>query len=366
MIQFLDLHKINGRFEKEFQEQFQLFLNSGSYVLGTQVVAFEKAYAQYCGTQYCIGVSNGLDALILIFRAYLELGFLNKKDEIIVPANTFVASIIAIKEVGLIPVLVEPDIDTYNISVLEIEKHITSKTKVIMAVHLYGLLANMNDINTLAKQHNLIVVEDAAQAHGAVNLNNKKAGNLSDAAAFSFYPSKNLGALGDAGGITTDNKVLNDTIRKLRNYGSSTKYVYEFVGKNNRLDELQATFLNIKLRLLDNDNEKRRVIAKSYLQKIKNDKVKLPIYNGSSNHVFYAFVVRVDNRENFIDFMQENKIQTLIHYPIPPHKQKAFLGLNTKALPLTEVIHKTIVSLPISPVMTADDVNKVIQVVNQY
>lgn len=366
MIKFLDLYKINDRFEKEFKDQFSRFLDSGTYVLGNQVDIFEKAYAEYCGTKYCIGVSNGLDALILIFRGYIELGFLSKNDEIIVPANTFLASIIAIKEVGLTPVLIEPDIDTYNISILEIEKHISPKTKAIMVVHLYGLLVDMNGISKLAKENDLIVVEDAAQAHGAINHQGKKAGDLSNAAAFSFYPSKNLGALGDAGGITTNDKGLNDIIRKLRNYGSSTKYVYDYVGKNNRLDEIQAVFLNIKLKYLDQDNEKRRSIAKTYLKNINNEKVNLPFYDTSKNHVFYAFVILVEKRDVFIGYLKENDIQTLIHYPIPPHKQKAFFDLHTNSLPLTETIHNTIVSLPISPVMTREEVDKVIQVVNKY
>ncbi|MEP1489703.1 MAG: DegT/DnrJ/EryC1/StrS family aminotransferase [Algibacter sp.] len=366
MIKFLDLKRINNRFKNEFKIEFDKFLDTGQYILGNQVDCFENEFANYCGTKYCVGVSNGLDALILIFKAYLELGALSQNDEVIVPANTFAASIIAVKEVGLIPVLVEPDLDTYNLSILEIEKHITPKTKAIMSVHLYGLLADMDGINKLAKKYNILVVEDAAQAHGAINSKRKKAGNLSGAGAFSFYPSKNLGALGDAGGITTNDKVLNDTIRKLRNYGSSTKYVYEFVGKNNRLDEIQAVILNVKLKYLNDDNEKRRIIAKTYLQNIKNEKVKLPFYDGSNNHVFYAFVVLVENREVFINFLKKNEIQTLIHYPIPPHKQKAFSDLCINSLPLTETIHNTIVSLPISPVMTNEEVNKVIKVVNQY
>lgn len=366
MIKFLDLHKVNSRFQEEFQDTFKLFLESAHYILGSQVSNFERSFADYCGSKYCVGVSNGLDALILIFKAYLELGLLKPNDEVIVPANTFVASILAIEAVGLKPVLMEPNIETYNISALDIEKHISSKTKAILVVHLYGMLANMEDINTLAKKNNVLVIEDAAQAHGATNISGFKAGNLSDAAAFSFYPSKNLGALGDAGGIVSNNEVLINTIKKLRNYGGTIKYKYEIQGSNNRLDEVQAAFLNVKLKMLDVDNEKRRDIAKLYLSGIHNKKLKLPYYDLSNNHVFYAFVVLVENREQFMAYMDENNIETLIHYPIPPHKQKAFEHLQTGALPITEMIHDKVVSLPISPVMLIEDVEKVIKIVNQY
>lgn len=366
MIKFLDLQKINARFQNEFQEKYKSFLESGHYILGEQVLNFEKSFSEYCGAKYCVGVSNGLDALILIFKAYLKLGLLKHDDEVIVPANTFIASIIAIEEAGLKPILVEPNLQTYNISVSEIEKNITSKTKVILVVHLYGLLANMDTINTIGKKYNLLVIEDAAQAHGAINSNRIKAGNLSNVAAFSFYPSKNLGALGDAGAIVTNNEVLIDMIKILRNYGGTTKYIYDTVGTNNRLDEIQAVFLNIKLKLLDTDNDKRRDIAKLYLSKITNKKIKLPYYNYSNNHVFYAFVVLVENREMFIDYLKKHQIETLIHYPIPPHKQKAFSHLNTENLPITEYIHNTIVSIPISPVMRKEEVEEVIKIINQY
>ncbi|CAH8292669.1 dTDP-4-amino-4,6-dideoxygalactose transaminase [Mariniflexile fucanivorans] len=366
MIQFLDLHKINARFELEFQQKFKEFLNSGHYILGNEVAAFEKNFANYCGTNYCIGVSNGLDALILIFQAYLELGILKKNDEVIVPANTFIATIMAIEKTGLKPVLVEPDIHTYTLSVLEIEKHITTKTKAILVVHLYGMLAEMESINSVAKKNNLLLIEDAAQAHGARNQQGIKAGNLSDVAAFSFYPSKNLGALGDAGAITTNIELLNNTIVKLRNYGASSKYVYDFVGNNNRLDEIQAAFLNVKLRSLDADNNKRRDIANRYLSGITNKNVKLPVYNQSDNHVFYAFVLLVENRQSFVDFLYENNIETLIHYPVPPYKQRAFSHLKTTLLPITEKIHDQIVSIPISPVMSLNEVETVIKTINNY
>ncbi|WP_303316214.1 DegT/DnrJ/EryC1/StrS family aminotransferase [Flavivirga abyssicola] len=366
MIKFLDLHKVNSRFHNEFQEKFKSFLESGHYILGNQVSNFENSFANYCGTKHCVGVSNGLDALILIFKAYLELGLLKRNDEVIVPANTFIASIIAIQEVGLKTVLVEPDIDTYNISISEIEKSITPKIKVILAVHLYGMLADMRSINDIAKKNNLLVIEDAAQAHGAVNEEGIKSGNLSNAAAFSFYPSKNLGALGDAGAVVSNNEVLIDMIKKLRNYGGTTKYVYDTVGANSRLDEIQAIFLSVKLKLLDDDNKKRRDVARLYLSKITNKKVKLPFYNLSDNHVFYAFVVLVENRQEFIDHLSKYHIETLIHYPIPPHKQKGFSYLKELPLPITETIHNKIVSIPISPVMLNEEVEEVIRIINQY
>lgn len=366
MIKFLDLHKINARFELEFQKKFKQFLNTGQYILGNEVASFEKNYADYCEVKYCIGVSNGLDALILIFQAYLEMGLLKRYDEVIVPANTFIATIIAIEKNGLTPILVEPDINTYTISISEIEKHITTKTRAILVVHLYGMLADMEPIHVIAKKHKLLIIEDAAQAHGAKNGQGLKAGNLADVAAFSFYPSKNLGALGDAGAITTNNELLNKTLLKLRNYGASTKYVYDFIGNNNRLDEIQAIFLNIKLTLLDEDNTRRREIANRYLLGITNENVKLPFYNQSENHVFYAFVLMVENRQKFMDFLWDNNIETLIHYPVPPHKQKVFSHLKTPALPITETIHNQIVSIPISPVMTLDEVEKVIKTINEY
>jgi len=366
MIKFLDLKGINQRFETEFQEQFQQFLKSGHYILGNQVSTFETNYATYCGTKHCIGTGNGLDALMLIFKGFIALGKLKENDAVLVPGNTYIATILSITQSGLQPILVEPDAHTYNISVSEIEKHITPKTKAILAVHLYGQLANMNAIQNLANAHNLLVIEDAAQAHGAVYSNNKKAGNLSDAAAFSFYPSKNLGGLGDAGAITTNNSSLAAIVQKLRNYGSSAKYLNELKGYNSRLDELQAIFLTIKLKVLDADNNRRRDIAKHYLSQISNEKIKLPFYNYSLNHVFHVFNILVDDRDHFIDFMTVNNIQTLIHYPIAPHKQKAFKEFEHLVLPITEKIHKHCVSIPISPIISDGDVEKVVKTINLY
>ncbi|GGH39993.1 aminotransferase [Mangrovimonas yunxiaonensis] len=366
MIKFLDLHKVNQRFENEFQEKFKAFLASGRYVLGREVETFEHDYAAYCGTAHCIGVSNGLDALTLIFKAYKILGKLNDGDEVIVPANTYIASILAIINAGLTPVLVEPDQETFNISPKEIKKAISVKTKAILAVHLYGQLADMDAIQALAKAQDLLVVEDAAQAHGAIHNNGKRAGNLSHAAAFSFYPGKNLGALGDAGAVTTNDSALAKTIFLLRNYGSEKKYINQHLGYNNRLDELQAAFLNVKLKHLDADNDRRQHIALKYLAEINNKKVLLPTCKAVKSHVFHVFVVLVTDRAHFMTYLQAKGIETLIHYPVPPHQQEALKTFNTKKFPITEAIHQRIVSLPISPVLSHQDVDFIINTINTY
>lgn len=366
MIPFLDLKQINKRFEKEFEAQFSDFLNSGSYILGDAVLSFEKSFAKYCGTSYCVGVSNGLDALILIFKAYKELGLLHDGDEVIVPSNTYIATVLAILNNGLQPVFVEPNPYTFNIEASTISKHITNKTKAILVVHLYGQLCDMNEINSLAKTHDLLVVEDAAQAHGAQTETKERAGNLSDAAGFSFYPSKNLGALGDAGAITTNHKELYELLLKLRNYGSALKYENEVLGYNNRLDPIQAVFLQHKLAVLDSDNSKRREIAQRYVTEIKNPELKLPFYNGSLNHVFHLFVIQVKDRTRFMDYMLQNHIQIAIHYPKPPHQQNALKAFNNLSFPVSEAIHKTCVSLPISPVQTEEQTQQIISVINAY
>lgn len=367
MIPFLDLHKVNARFEEEFNSKFKSFLNSGSYILGQEVESFETNFSNYCGVQHCIGVANGLDAITLIFKAYIELGQLQEDDEIIVPANTYIASILAIISAGLKPVLVDPDETSFNISPSEIERHITPNVKGILVVHLYGQLADMKRINEIAKKHGLLVIEDAAQAHGAMsNAEDKRAGNLSDAAGFSFYPAKNLGALGDAGAITTNNTELAEKIRTLRNYGSSKKYVNETMGINSRLDEIQAAFLNVKLPFLDEDNTRRCEIAKTYLENIKNERIQLPEFNNTRDHVFHVFVIRVNDRTKFTTYLESNDIGYLVHYPIPPHKQKALMSFKTLYLPITESIHNTVVSLPISPVMTDEEVQMVINALNHY
>jgi len=374
MIKFLDLHKINARFEPELQETFQQFLDSGYYILGKEVETFESNFANYCGTKHGIGTANGLDALILIFRAYIELGKLQLGDQVIVPANTYIASILSIIHSGLKPVLVEPDEASFNMSPNEIQKHITINTKAILVVHLYGQLADMEAINKIAKGHNLLVIEDAAQAHGAVanhksqipDTRYQKAGNLSDAAAFSFYPSKNLGCLGDGGAVTTNDEQVSNCIKMMRNYGSSKKYVNDIIGLNSRLDELQAAFLNIKLKALDADNQRRQHIAKRYLTEIISTKISLPFCDGSQNHVFHIFIVRVEDRVAFTTFLDKNDIGWLIHYPIPPHQQNALNSYNQLSFPVTERIHQSVVSIPISPVMTDDEVTTVINILNRY
>jgi dTDP-4-amino-4,6-dideoxygalactose transaminase len=366
MIKFLDLQKINAVYQEQFQEKLKLILDKGWFILGDELKSFERNFATYCGAKYCIGVGNGLDALVLIFKGYIHLGKLQKGDEIIVSANTYIASILAILEADLVPVLVEPKLESYNINPNLIAAKITPKTKAILAVHLYGQLAEMEVINDLAKQHNLLVIEDAAQAHGAL-LNTKiKAGNLGNAAGFSFYPSKNLGALGDAGAITTNDAELARILFSLRNYGSEKKYHNDILGVNSRLDELQATFLNVKLPFLDADNDKRRNVAKRYLSEIRKDTIILPTWDFSNNHVFHVFVIRTENRNDLQDYLLKNGIETVIHYPIPPHKQKAFPKWNNLSFPITEKIHEEVLSLPISPVMTDDEVSFVIEILNKY
>ncbi|MBF2708380.1 DegT/DnrJ/EryC1/StrS family aminotransferase [Flavobacterium soyangense] len=366
MIKFLDLKKINATYEAAFQEKLKAVLASGWYILGNEVAAFETNFAGYCGIKHCIGVGNGLDALVLIFKGYIQLGKLQKGDEVIVPANTYIASILAILQADLVPVLVEPKLETYNINPDLISEKITSKTKAILAVHLYGQLAEMDAINEIANQNNLLVIEDSAQAHGAFLSKNRMSGNLSNAAAFSFYPGKNLGALGDGGAVTTNDAELAKTIHSLRNYGSETKYYNDFIGTNSRLDELQAAFLNVKFPHLDDDNNKRKAIAKRYLSNIKNDKIRLPFWDFSNNHVFHLFVIRTKNRDELQHYLLDKGIQTMIHYPIPPHKQKALTDWNNLSFPITEKIHNEVLSLPMSPVLTEKEVDFIISILNQY
>jgi dTDP-4-amino-4,6-dideoxygalactose transaminase len=362
MIKFLDLRKINEPYETAFQDKLKSVLSSGWYILGNEVQEFETNFAQYCGAQFCIGVGNGLDALTLIFKAYIQLGKLQKGDEVIVPANTYIASILAILQADLVPVLVEPKLESYNIDPTLIQDKITPRTKAILVVHLYGQLAEMNAINEIATHNNLIVVEDAAQSAGTIS-------NEQSAVAYSFYPGKNLGALGDGGAVVTNDAELAKTIKSLRNYGSETKYQNDFIGVNSRLDELQAAFLNLKLPNLDSYNEKRRIIAKRYLSEIKNDKIILPtlsLRGTKQSHVFHLFVIRTQNRQDLQNYLEENNIETVIHYPIPPHKQKALESWNNLSFPITEKIHHEVLSLPISPVMTIDEVSYVVTILNKY
>ena len=376
MIPFLNLKTINQPFEIALQEKMKQFLTNGWYVLGNEVKQFEVDFANYCETKHCIGVGNGLDALVLIFKGYIQLGKLQKGDEVIVPANTYIASILAVLQADLVPVLVEPKLETYNINPDLIEAKITTKTKAILPVHLYGQLCEMDKINTIAQKYNLLVVEDAAQAHGA-RLSVQSQFSVTDChaelvsashhpTAFSFYPSKNLGALGDGGAITTNDDELAEVLYSLRNYGSKTKYENEIIGVNSRLDELQAAFLNVKLPHLDAENQIRRQIAKRYLSEIKKDKFVLPFWNETENHVFHLFVIRTKNRKELQNYLKENRIETMIHYPIAPHQQKAFSAWNHLSFPITEKIHKEVLSLPISPVMTMDEVDFVVSILNQY
>ena len=366
MIKFLDLKKINEPYESAFQEKLKSVLTSGWYILGSEVAAFETNFAQYCGAKYCIGTGNGLDALVLIFKGYIELGKLQKGDEVIVPANTYIASILAILQADLVPVLVEPKIETYNINPDLISDRINSRTKAILAVHLYGQLADMDAINTIATRHSLIVVEDAAQAHGAKANQKSKTINQETATAYSFYPGKNLGALGDGGAVVTNDAELANVIQSLRNYGSKTKYYNDYIGINSRLDELQAAFLSVKLPNLDSDNDKRRSIARRYISEIKNDKIVLPFHDNSKNHVFHLFVIRTNRRNELQNYLLQNDIQTVIHYPIAPHKQKALIGFNNLSFPIAEKIHEEVLSLPISPVMTFDEVDYIIEIMNKF
>lgn len=365
MIKFLDLKKINQPYQTAFEEKLKNVLEKGWYILGDEVAAFEANFAKYCAAQYCIGVGNGFDALVLIFKGYILLGKLQKGDQVIVPANTYIASILAILEAGLQPILVEPRLQTYNLNPDLIQEKITPKTKAILVVHLYGQCAEMDLIHKIATQNNLLVIEDAAQAHGA-KTNNSKPITQNSAVAYSFYPGKNLGALGDGGAITTDNKDLAEVLFSIRNYGSKIKYENNYRGVNSRLDELQAAFLNVKLPFLNQDNQSRRAIAKRYLSEIKNDKIVLPHWDFSNNHVFHLFVIRTPNRSDLQQYLLKNGIQTVIHYPIAPHKQAALRDWNDWSYPITEQIHQEVLSLPISPVMTFDEVDAVISTLNTY
>ena len=361
MIIFLDLHKINERFRDEIDARIKQVLDSGWYLLGSQDKEFEKNFAKYCGVKHCIGCANGLDALNLIIRGY---GF-GAGDEIIVPANTYIASILAISENGCTPVLVEPDINTYNINPDLIEEKITHKTKAIMVVHLYGQAVQMDKIWALAKKYNLKIIEDSAQSHGAL-YKEKRVGSLGDASGFSFYPGKNLGCMGDGGAITTNDDELAKKIRAIANYGSDYKYHHIYKGINSRLDEIQAAILDVKLPHLDQDNARRREIAKYYRENIKNPKITLPKAYDEKSHVWHVFVVRCKDRDAFQKHLEDNDIQTLIHYPTPPHKQECYKEISSLSLPITEKIHKEVISLPISPVMADEEIKKIVKILNQF
>lgn len=365
MINFLNLYKINQQHRRQINNAIKDVLDSGYYLLGKELKNFEENFAKYIGTKYCIGTANGLDALKLIINGYKEIGVLKEGDEIIVPANTFIASILAISQNNLIPILVEPDINTYNINPDLIEEKITKKTKAIMVVHLYGQVVQMDKIWKLAKKYKLKIIEDSAQAHGS-EYKNKKAGNLSDASGFSFYPGKNLGCMGDGGAVTTNDKKLAETIMALRNYGSKEKYVNIYKGINSRLDEIQAAILNVKLKYLDLDNDKRKKIAQYYLSNIKNPKITLPKVIDFKGHNFYVFVIRTKNRNQLQKYLSDKNIGSLIHYPIPPHKQLAYKEWNNLNLPITEQIHKEILSIPISPILKSSEIKKIVKALNNF
>lgn len=369
MIPFLDLKNINQQYREELITACTRVIDSGWYIGGKELESFEKNFAEYCGTQFAIGVANGLDALILTLRAWKELGKLKDGDEVIVPSNTYIASILAITANNLTPVLVEPNISTYNIDPIKIKEAITAKTKVILPVHLYGQLAEMPEIMEIAKQHNLLVLEDSAQSHGA-QIQGKNAGNWGDASGFSFYPGKNLGALGDAGAVTTNDAELATMLKALRNYGSHEKYKNLVPGVNSRLDEIQAAMLDVKLKYLEEETQHRRRIASLYLNGIKNPLIQLPLngINAESyeQHVWHLFVIRTNQRDALQKYLLDHGVQTLIHYPIPPHKQQSYKEWNNLSFPLTELIHQQVLSLPIGPTQKLEDTLKVIEVCNAF
>lgn len=370
MIKFLDLKSNNQQYRQALIDAVTRVVDSGWYVLGQEVKAFEQEFARYCGTQYCVGMANGLDALVLTLRAWKELGKLKEGDEVIVPANTYIASVLAITENRLKPVLIEPDLHSYNLCPQKVRQAITPKTKAIVAVHLYGQLAPMKAIMDLANEHDLLVLEDSAQAHGAM-IDGKRAGNWGHASGFSFYPGKNLGALGDAGAMTTNDAELAQTVRALGNYGSHKKYENIYQGLNSRLDEMQAALLRVKLQHLDADTLVRRQIAVAYAQGITNPLVTLPIASTATvaslqNHVFHLFVVRVKARAAFQGYLKAAGIETLIHYLIPPHQQQAYRDYQHLSLPLTETIHQEVVSLPMGPTISGEQVQDIIKACNAY
>lgn len=379
MIKFLDLKKITAQYSEEIHEAVDRVVDSGWYLQGEENKKFEEEYSKFIGTKYCIGVANGLDALIWILRAYIELGIMKEGDEVIVPANTYIASILAITENNLVPVLVEPDINTFQIDENKIEEAITSKTKAIMIVHLYGRCAYTDKIGEICKKHNLKLIEDNAQAQGCYHISEKvkgkseklRTGSIGDAAGHSFYPGKNLGAFGDAGAVTTDNEELANTIRIFANYGSSKKYVFKYTGRNSRLDEIQAAVLSVKLKYLDKDNAHRKEIAKYYIENIKNPKIILPKVEDYDSHVFHIFPILCEQRDELQNYLTENGVQTLIHYPIPPHQQECYfesdkLKVKSEQLEITERIHNDELSLPISPVMSLEEVKIVVELINKF
>lgn len=364
MINYLSLQKVTALHESEITTAVNQVLHSGWYLQGEHIALFEKKYAQYTGTKYCVTCGNGLDALCLILRAYIELGLLKEGDEVIVPANTYIATILSITENHLIPILVEPDINTLEIDEQLIEQAITPRTRAIMLVHLYGRCAYTPFIGDICKRHNLLLLEDNAQAHGC-HFGNKRTGSLGHAAAHSFYPGKNLGTLGDAGAVTTDDEQLAQTIRSLANYGSTRKYEFTFKGKNSRMDEIHAAVLNVKLPYLDKENQRRKQIAKAYLGGINNPHITL-IKDNDRDNVYHIFPILSPSRNRLQQYLKDNGIETMIHYPIPPHQQEAYKEWNEQHYPITEFIHQQELSLPCNPTMTDEEVYQIIDSINMY
>ncbi len=365
MIKFLDLHKINFQYQQELKEAANRVIDSGWYLMGKEMETFQKNYAEFCGVKYALGVANGLDALRLIFKAYIEMGVMKKGDEIIVPANTYIASVLAISDNGLVPVFVEPNLHTYNLDSTKIEAAITTKTKAVLTVHLYGQNSIDEHMLAICKKHNLKLVEDSAQSHGAL-WNGMVMGSIGDAAGHSFYPGKNLGALGDAGAVTTNDEKLSKTIEALRNYGSHKKYENIYQGLNSRLDEIQAAFLNVKLKYIQNDIKARRLVANYYLENIKNPSLILPKVLKKEGHVWHLFVIRTKKRDVLQKYLTEKGIQTLIHYPVAPNKQEAYKEYNQLSFPITEKIHRDVLSIPIGPVLKKEEVINVVKLLNEY
>lgn len=365
MIKFLDLQKINAQYTDELKQVAAEVIDSGWYLLGERVKQFERKLEDFQEGGYAVSVGNGLDALRLILKAYIELGIMQEGDEVVVPANTYIASILAITDNKLIPVLVEPDLNTYNLDIGLIESKITSKTKAIMVVHLYGRVCWSDKFEALVQKYNLKVIEDNAQAIGA-RWNGVRTGNLGDSAGFSFYPGKNLGALGDSGAVTTKDEELARVIRALANYGSAQKYVNQYQGLNSRMDEIQAAFLNVKIPYVDVEIANRRNVANYYLEHINNPQITLPEAGLQNEHVWHLFVIRTDNRDRLHKYLSDNGVQTLIHYPIPPHKQECYEYLNFGTYPITELIHAEVLSLPISSVINLDHLQKIVELINNY
>tara|TARA_B100001175_G_C19483928_1_gene628686 strand:+ start:89 stop:1192 length:1104 start_codon:yes stop_codon:yes gene_type:complete len=365
-IPFYDLKKANELYKEEISQSLKRVLLSGWYIMGKELESFERKFAKYCGSKFCIGVGNGLDALKIILKSYKELGIINDLDEIIVPANTYIATILSILDCNLKPILIDPDKKTYNIDPSQIEKYITKKTKAILVVHLYGQLAPMKEINKLGLKYNLKVIEDSAQSHGARNIDGKYSGNLGDAAGFSFYPTKNLGTIGDAGAIITSDKNIARVSRILRNYGSSKKYYNSYKGVNSRLDEIHAAILNIKLKYLDNENKLRIKVAKRYIEKLNSKKILKPFWSGENDHVFHLFVVRVKERSRLIKVLKRHGVETLIHYPVPPHHQRALKEYKSLSLPISVQIHEEVLSLPCNHLLKRKEQDLIIEICNNF